>query len=302
MKSFSYNDFAYPKEHLNLDYSSRILEDSISPCGVRLTTFEVTFPRFILAEFNTHRVLSRNSASSRAIPPEKQIERLITAPFVPKFGTRVKGMGSGELNPNQLGCIDVWLEARDAAVLAARRLIDLGVDKARINRLLEPFMWHTVIATGTRWSNFFGLRTDKDAQPEFRIVAQMMQDEFESHSPNELKIGEWHLPLITEQERRENHIEILPAASAGRCARVSFDTHNNAEPLSSSVERCTGLTQSAHWSPTEHQAKVADPNTTPLFDMPKRNGNLHGDWIQFRKLFANESDWNLLMGSGNLTT
>lgn len=282
---------------MSLDYASRILEDSISPCGVRLTTFEVTFPRFILAEFNTHRVLSRNSASSRAIPPEKQIERLITAPFVPEFGTRVKGMGSGEINPDMDECIWVWLEARNAAVKAAKRLIVLNADKARINRLLEPFMWHTVIATGTRWSNFFGLRTDKDAQPEFRIVAQMMQDEFESHAPKELEVGEWHLPLITEQERADNKIEILPAASAGRCARVSFDTHNNIESLSSSVERCTGLTQNAHWSPTEHQAKVGDPEDSKL---SKLNGNLHGDWIQFRKMFAKESDWNLLMGSSRV--
>ena len=38
----------------------------------RVTTMEVTMHRFVLAEFNTHRVFSRNSASSRAIPVRKQ--------------------------------------------------------------------------------------------------------------------------------------------------------------------------------------------------------------------------------------
>src|SRR4051812_47823071 len=78
------------------DYAAKILADSLSPEGIRLTTFEVTFPRFILAEFNTHRMLSRNSASSRAIPTEKLLKRVIDTPFVPSFNKRVKGMGVGE--------------------------------------------------------------------------------------------------------------------------------------------------------------------------------------------------------------
>jgi hypothetical protein len=54
----------------------KILADSVAwHGGERLTTFEVTFPRIVLAEFNTHRMLSRNSASSRAIPVEKMLTR-----------------------------------------------------------------------------------------------------------------------------------------------------------------------------------------------------------------------------------
>jgi hypothetical protein len=276
-----------------LDYAARILEDSISPLGVRLTTFEVTFPRFILAEFNTHRVLSRNSASSRAIPPELQIERLLHGPFVPQFGTRVKGMGSGSVNPYQLECVEIWLEARDAAVNAARRLIELEVDKARVNRLLEPFMWHTVIASGTRWSNFFGLRTHEDAQPEFKIVADMMLDQYDAQSPRELEDGEWHLPMLDEGEKAIPEVKMPmhwhPKLSAGRCARVSFDTHHKFEPQETSIGRAEGLTNDAHWSPTEHQAMV-HPKAGPT-----ENGNFHGDWWQFRKMFRFESDWNSLM-------
>lgn len=270
-----------------LDYASRILADSLSPGGSRLTTFEITFPRFVLAEFNTHRVLSRNSASSRAIPPEKQIERLLTAPFVPQFGTRVKGMGSGELNPRQLECVEIWLEARDDAVRHAQKLIEFNVDKARINRLLEPFMWHTVIVSATDWSNFFGLRTNEDAQPEFRVIAKMMLDEYLRNDPRQLEKGNWHLPMVNGQEYAELCSDdpddwTLPMLSAGRCARVSFDTHNNFEPFEASLDRAGRLISSAHWSPTEHQARAGggDP------------GNFHGDWWQFRKMFENEADWN----------
>ena len=76
--------------------SSRILADSIGPHSVRLTTFEVSLPRPFLSEFNTHRMLSRNSASSRAIPTERLIERAVTRPYLPTFAGRVKGMGVGD--------------------------------------------------------------------------------------------------------------------------------------------------------------------------------------------------------------
>ena len=54
---------------------AKIVADSINPQGDRITTYLLTFPRFILAELNTHRVFSKNSASSRAIPFEKPRQR-----------------------------------------------------------------------------------------------------------------------------------------------------------------------------------------------------------------------------------
>ena len=91
--------------------AAKILADSIGPHGIRLTTMEVVFPRPYLAEFNTHRMLSRNSASSRAVPTEKQIERVLENPYLPMFGARVKGMGVGEaLDPREQGaCQRRWL-------------------------------------------------------------------------------------------------------------------------------------------------------------------------------------------------
>jgi hypothetical protein len=116
--------------------SAKIIRDSRSPEGVRLTTFEVEFPRFILAEVNTHRVLSRNSASSRAIPTEKIVERVLADPFVPDFNKRVKGMGVGDpLNERDAKAArKSWLLARDDAVKAAKTLMRLDVDKSRVNR------------------------------------------------------------------------------------------------------------------------------------------------------------------------
>lgn len=81
-----------------LEFAAKILEDSISPAGKRLTTFVVTFPRSVLAEFNTHREFSRNSASSRAIPVSTQIKMVMENPFIPdRVGRNKSGMQSGEL-------------------------------------------------------------------------------------------------------------------------------------------------------------------------------------------------------------
>lgn len=137
-----------------MSYAVNILADSVSPDGVRLTTLEVTFPRFILAEVNTHRMFSRNSASSRAIPPEKQIERVMEHPFIPEtFNTRVKGMGVGDalVGQDAAAAEETWLTARDNAVGAAEGLIALDCDKSRIDlaandaRARSPVSRHTAL-------------------------------------------------------------------------------------------------------------------------------------------------------------
>src|SRR5260221_3370646 len=74
-------------------FEAKVLADSLSPAGYRLTTLEATFPRFVLAEVNTHRVFSRNSASSRAIPIAKQLRRVLEEPYVPiEFGSNQPSM------------------------------------------------------------------------------------------------------------------------------------------------------------------------------------------------------------------
>lgn len=272
-------------------YKARVLADSVSPAGVRLVTVEATFPRFILAEVNTHRVLSRNSASSRAIPPEKLIDRVINEPFVPEtFNKRVKGMGVGEaLDDEKLQrAHDAWILARNFAVDQATELLELDVDKSRVNRLLEPFMWHTAIITATEWENFFALRDHPGAQPEFQIIAALILEAMQASTPEPKGEGEWHLPLILDETYDGDHVLsedqlYWPKVSAGRCAKVSFDTHENYESTEESYKRTTEkLEPFGHLSPLEHPAQVPAPHRQLKF-----KGNFLG-WVQLRKLIPHE--------------
>lgn len=149
---------------------AEIMADSINEFGNRITTFKCVFPRIILAELNTHRALSRNSASSRAIPFNKMVKMVKENPFVPiAWQKDHKGMQGKEYftSRNQIqGNINKWLKARDNAVNQADFLYmgfpedptGAGVTKQLCNRLLEPFMWHTAIVTATELENFFTLR------------------------------------------------------------------------------------------------------------------------------------------------
>lgn len=301
---------------MSLDYSVEVLADSLSPDGVRLTTLKVTHPRFILAEINTHRTLSRNSASSRAIPTEKQIERVIEKPFVPEtFNQRVKGMGVGEAleQADQVLAQRFWLQASRDAVAAAQRLNDLGIDKSRANRLLEPFMWHTAIITATEWSNFYALRDNSGAQPEFQIIAKMMREAMWQNEPTPLDYGEWHLPGISADElrrlcnAREDHAagvmhEVLrddieqstKRVSARRMARVSFDKVGEAEEWGTSVQRAGVLMTNGHVSPLEHIARPLhhsdffDDNLVDKLTISVRSHRelLHGGTIPMSAVWA----------------
>ena len=186
--------------------SAKVIADSIlkpdydnNPVS-RITTMIVTFPRFILAEFNTHRMFSRNSASSRAIPFEKMLEVVQNNPFIPiAWQKHHKGMQGteyfgGETCAEAWSLIDrawgyseyenklavdqlqkEWLNARDNAVQQAKYLSELEVTKQLCNRLLEPFMWHTVLVTATEWENFFYLRC-----PKYSLFSENMPLEFRS--------------------------------------------------------------------------------------------------------------------------
>jgi len=290
------------------DFHAAVLADSISPDGVRLTTLETTFPRFILAELNTHRMLSRNSASSRAIPTEKIIERVRSNPFVPlTFNKRVKGMGVGEAldeaaaNEARLW----WLAARDDAVNAAEMLAQLNVDKSRANRLLEPFMWHTAIISATEWENFYALRDNEGAQPEFRLLAQKMRAAMDASEPQPLDYGWWHLPLVKDHELaslcdarkrggadEEEMVQFTKMLSASRCARVSYDRQHDDEPVETTQQRAVRLRDSGHLSPFEHVARpmVNDGTHHPEDEF---EGNFRG-WVQMRKEIPYEDNAALL--------
>lgn len=152
-----------------MSFKCEIIADSKSLQGDRLTTFVVTFPRIVLAEFNTHRMFSRNSASSRAIPFETMVKRVEEHPFIPiAWQKDHKGMQGTEYldEKESKGAIQAWLESRDDVVSRAKYLNELGnVTKQLCNRLLEPFMWHTALITATEFENFFALRCPQYQNP-----------------------------------------------------------------------------------------------------------------------------------------
>ena len=145
--------------------SATIVADSLSPQGDRLTSVLVTFPRIILSEINTHRMLSKNTSSSRAIPFHKMVEAVKNNPFIPiAWQKDHKGMQGSEYAqyPDTEDFKVIWLEARDNAIKSAQ-LAQTGsvkLTKQLCNRLLEPFMWTTMLITGSKegWQNFFKLR------------------------------------------------------------------------------------------------------------------------------------------------
>jgi thymidylate synthase ThyX len=284
-------------------YEAKVLADSLSPEGIRVLSVQATFPRFILAEFNTHRVFSRNSASSRAIPTEKLLARVRNTPFVPEaFHQRIKGMGQGQALENQGAARSVWMQARADALTAAQELMEMGVSKSIANRLLEPFMWHTVIVTSTEWDNFFSLRApvgdevdyDFPAQPEIQQIAIMTRTAMRASTPRYLDYGEWHLPKVPQAEIDDigddvhfskNPETYWPMVSAGRCAKVSYDRQDEIEETWESFQRAERLDQAGHMSPDEHPCRPYDPD----IDEGTDTGNLIG-WMQLRKLIPHE--WN----------
>lgn len=266
-------------------YGARILKDSISASGVRLITMEITFPRFVLAEFNTHRMLSRNSASSRAIPVEKRIAMVKEDPFVPAaFGRNQKGMQAGEaLSGDEAEAARAdWLDACDDAITHAQSLAKRGVHKQLANRLIEPFCWHTVIVSGTEWLNFFALRCHPMAQPEIRTIAEMMSD-LVVHSRPEVPTIDWHLPLTDDLDRLQADgftTDEICRISVGRCARVSYLTHDGDRDPIADIQLADRLKASGHMSPFEHVA-------TPILG-PGPVGNFWG-WMQYRKTIPGEA-------------
>ena len=304
-----------------MSFDAKVLADSQSPAGYRLTTLEATFPRFVLAEFNTHRVFSRNSASSRAIPIAKQLRRVLEDPYVPiEFGSNQPGMQAGAAltGAKRDAAEREWLHARDDAVRRVLGLVGdpganapdddlfealgeveeaitnraqpaewLNVHKQVANRLLEPFMWHTVIVTATEWENFWNLRCHPDAQPEIRLVAEAMRAAIEASTPAPLGLDEWHLPLVRPEDRDQvASIEDLIKISAGRCARVSYLTHAGKRDLDADIQLHDRLLESGHMSPLEHPARPLSENELAANDW---SGNFRG-WHSYRKDISGEAN------------
>jgi thymidylate synthase ThyX len=264
--------------------SAKVIEDSVGPNGVRITTLQLCYPRFIHAEFMTHRVFSRNASSSRAIPVAKMLEMVRNEPAMPiHWGKNQPGMQANErLIGEQLedaNCL--WLLAATNAARVAESMNALGLHKQVANRILEPFQHIHVIVTATEWENFFALRDHRDAQPEIRELAIQMKLAFAGSTPSRLKVDQWHLPYVTRKERLTCAVSDMLKCSAARCARVSYLTHDglppNIEKDVALYERLVGG-EPIHASPIEHQAMAGFFGSANLW-----SGNFKG-WIQHRKM------------------
>lgn len=248
-------------------YSAKIIADSISK-DARIITMEIHYPRFLLPQINTHRVFSRNSQSSRAIPTSKLIEETENNPIIPQYwGKNKRGMQADvELAPHEKDFAEkVWKQASKSAALAAFYLNDLGVHKQTVNRLLEPFTTTRTLITATEWENFFTLRLADDAQPEIQYLARLMKEAMDSNTPTETV---YHLPYITDEERAQEGLDStksltdglqafhqLAQLSAARCARISYLNHDSSEPdARKDKELAKKLYKNKHLSPFEHQA------------------------------------------------
>lgn len=272
-------------------YETQVLADSVNPARVRLVTLLVNMPRFILAEFNTHRMFSRCSASSRAIPVEKRIAAVRASPFVPEaFGANKRGMSAGDnlQEYEQAKARLTWLDACKDACDRAEYLASIGVHKQWASRLIEPFMWHPVIVSATEWSNFFHQRISEHAQPEMRRTAESMFEAMEKSKPSTLMFGEWHLPMIRDEDyewaRDEDYGDLaLPQISAARCGRVSYMTHDGRrDPTADLNLYHATLHAKGHFSPLEHPASATNDD--------EFIGNFRG-FRQLRKTIHNESDF-----------
>ena len=256
--------------------NAEIVGHSLNPQGDELISVLCTFPRIILAEVNTHRMLSKNTSSSRAIPFNKMVEAVQNNPFIPiAWQKEHKGMQGSEYITEDVyikETIANWLVSRDNAIKQAEYLNKTcQVTKQLCNRLLEPFMWTTMLITGSKegWDNFFNLRCpqykihqgtykskkealkyglsngelknwsdldwlqNNEGQAEIHIMdlAEKIYDAVNESTPKQLQAGEWHIPMISDLESLKLSTDDQIKLSVGRAANTSYTVVGDGKEL-----------------------------------------------------------------------
>jgi thymidylate synthase ThyX len=275
---------------------AKVLLDSIGANGSapRLTTWIVTFERFLLPEMNTHRMFSRNYPSSRAIPVKKRNQMARENPVIPIWTLEKAGM-QGILCDDPMIAEKaelIWRDAANYAVKCAEDLMLVGVHKQVANRLTEPFVTVTGLLTSVQsgWENFFALRAEEHADPHIHALAHQMLVKYNDSTPKILQPGEWHIPFGDKMPKGLTAEEKMKVAVA-RAARVSYNSFEGPEDVNKDFTLHDRLAASGHWSAFEHIAQVPVPfEDLDDFDLPYEpslGGNLPG-WIQLRKSYPNE--------------
>jgi hypothetical protein len=279
-----------------------------------LSTLLLKYPRCIHSEFMTHRVFSRNAASSRAIPVEKQIQAILDDPYVPlHWGANQKGMqATEECNaPVMLRYAgtdflaytreQAWIEARNRAIEIARAFAEAGYHKQLVNRIIEPFSHIMVLVSGTEWNNLLALRDHSDAEPHFGILAREIRRELDrTDNIQELNPGQWHTPFVSRPGPDRVATDDDIKMSVACCASTSYKTVDGYDMTMERAialhDRLVGSTP-LHASPCEHVAQVdryitggssAYQPKNSGWDHPGEHGNFTG-FRQYRKMLKNEA-------------
>jgi thymidylate synthase ThyX len=294
---------------------AQIIADSIDTQGVRLITLELEYPRFIHSELMTHRVFSRNSASSRAIPIKTMLDNVSSNPAQPvHWGKNQTGMqAKEELNDEQKGqAKEVWMSALQQAVLHSAQMNEIGVHKQIANRITEPFQHMKVVVSSTEWNNWDWLRYHPDAQPEIKELAHHILQARKFSNPQVLNVGEWHLPYVATKRNKSGILEYFDEAnnkiavnqaimiSASCCAQTSYRKSDTSLEKAEAIYKRLIESEPCHASPVEHQATVADysklkpkdawPEGVTHIDRKGMywSGNFRS-WIQYRQLIPNNA-------------
>lgn len=294
--------------------SVKIIADSYNvEFDSRVTTFELIYPRFIHSELMTHRVFSRNAASSRAIPIKKMIELVEKDPAMPLYwGANQAGMQAASEIDNKELAKSLWLEAAASAVHHATALDSIGLHKQIVNRVIEPFQNIKTIVTSTNFENFFYLRAHSDAQPEIKKLAEMMLQQFNKSKFRKLKKDEWHVPYVDtkringklsyfDEKGKKVSVNTAKKISASCCAQVSYRVNDKSIEKADNIFKRLIVSEPIHASPIEHQCtplindykydtQALDKKGITHLDkygMPW-SGNFHG-WVQFRQLIKNNA-------------
>jgi hypothetical protein len=302
--------------------SATVIADSTNSLGNRMITMELVFPRPILAELNTHKMLSKNSQSSRAVPLTRALEYASQNGFVPVWwGKNQSGMSAKEeLSDTELSRAQhLWESCKQSIMHYVAEMGSANLHKQIAARPLEAFQMHKAVVSGTEWANLVWLRDHEDAQPEFAELARCITEAINQSTPFLLHPGEWHLPYVEtkvvsysggheaivylDTDGNEIDLETARKISASCCAQVSY------RKLDDSVEKAIDIFNKLfsgsriHASPVEHQATpmAEDQGPNPLdweFGVTHvdRKGNywsanLQG-FIQYRKLIPNEAKWD----------
>lgn len=286
---------------------ARVVADSISPQGKRITTFELEYPRIIHSELMTHRLFSRNAMSSRAIPIKKMIEQVYHNPAMPvKFGKNQPGMQDAGEHTNALmyefagktyvnSAEMAWRAAGQTACIFAEAFSDAGYHKQIANRLLEPFQRMKTVLTATDFENFWWLRVDKDADPTIFALAEAMKKAFDESEPELLYPGMWHTPYVDHVYVNDDEfdgycvldednkpvmltVEEAKEISASCCAQVSYRVLNNTKDKALDIYGKLLSGNKVHASPFEHQATPMLENEVALWwDGQASDGVTHMD-------------------------